>query len=106
LVAGARTEPVDRMNKPAIVYAAGRGHAAAVDALLASGIDVNATYEHQLTLLMWAAGQGHADVVKLLLARGARTDLRDDRGMSALDIARQTHQAESVAMLDPRRTAP
>jgi hypothetical protein len=61
------------MNKPAIVYAAGQGNAEALDALLASGIDVNAAYEHQLTALMWAAGQGQLEAVKLCsrAARGA-----------------------------------
>jgi ankyrin repeat protein len=101
LAAGARVDAVDRMNKSAPVYAAGQGHATALEALLASGLDVNATYEHQLTLLMWAAGQGHADAVRLLLSRGARPDMRDDRGMTAFDIARgagQEAMAQSVGL--------
>jgi hypothetical protein len=52
---------------------------------------------------MWAAGQGHAEVVRLLLQRGARSDLRDDRGFSAIDIARQQAHAEVVALLQPPR---
>jgi ankyrin repeat protein len=99
LAKGASTAPVDRMNKAAIVYAAGLGHAGVVDALLGTGIDVNTAYEHQLTLLMWAAGQGQVSVVKLLLSRGAKLDLRDDRGMSALDIARDAKQLEAAALL-------
>ena len=98
--AGAKTDPVDRMNKPAIVYAAGQGSAAAIDALLAAGIDVNAAYEHGLTALMWAAGQGQGDAVRLLLARGAKRDLRDDRGLTAAEIARQANHidvAEAIA---------
>jgi ankyrin repeat protein len=81
------------MNKSAPVYAAAQGNTAALDALLGAGIDVNATYEHKLTLLMWAAGQGHADTVRLLLARGAKADMRDDRGLTAFDIARGAGQA-------------
>jgi ankyrin repeat protein len=84
------------MNKNAPVYAAAQGSTAALDALLGAGVDVNAAYEHQLTLLMWAAGQGRADTVRLLLARGARTDLRDDRGLTALDIARGAGQQQVV----------
>jgi ankyrin repeat protein len=99
LAAGARTDLRDRMSKPAIVYAAGQGQAGAVDALLASGIDVNAAYEHQLTALMWAAGQGQLDTVKLLLERGARRDLRDDRGLTAAEIARQAGQSAVAAAL-------
>jgi ankyrin repeat protein len=41
LAAGAKTDARDRMNKPAMVYAAGQGSAGAIDALLASGIDVD-----------------------------------------------------------------
>jgi ankyrin repeat protein len=40
---------------------------------------------------MWAAGQGQADAVRLLLERGAERDLRDDRGLTAAEIARQTN---------------
>ena len=67
--------------------------------LLASGIDIDAAYEHQLTALMWAAGQGQVEAVKLLLARGARRDLRDDRGLTAAEIARQVGQNAVVAAL-------
>ena len=65
----------------------------------ASGIDVNATYEHRLTALMWAAGQGKVDAVKLLLTRGAQRDLRDDRGLTAAEIAREAKQDAAAAAL-------
>ena len=42
---------------------------------------------------MWAAGQGQADAVRLLLERGAKRDLRDDRGLTAAEIARQADHA-------------
>jgi len=48
---------------------------------------------------MWAAGQGQLDAVKLLLARGARRDLRDDRGLTAAEIARGAGQSAVVAAL-------
>jgi hypothetical protein len=37
--------------------------------------------------------------VKLLLARGAREDLRDDRGMTAADIARDAGKKDVLALL-------
>ena len=43
--------------------------------------------------------QGHADTVKLLLSRGARADLKDDRGMSALDMAKQAGHQPVAALL-------
>ena len=107
LDAGARTDAFDQMKKSAVVYAAAQGHLAALDALLeATGlaaVNVNAAYEHGLTALMWAAGQGHIATVRLLLARGAQIELRDDRGLTALDIAKSAPpsaaQAEVVAWL-------
>ena len=48
---------------------------------------------------MWAAGQGHADAVQLLLTKGARADLRDDRGQTALDMARSGGHAAAAALL-------
>ena len=77
--AGTRTDPIDRMKKPAVVYAAGQGQ---------------------------AAGQGHIEAVKLLHARGAQAALRDDRGLTARDSARQASHAEIMALLptNPRST--
>jgi ankyrin repeat protein len=52
---------------------------------------------------MWAAGQGQADAVRLLLERGARTELRDDRGLTAADMARQAGQAQALQLLEAPR---
>ena len=65
-------------------------------------VDVNAAYDHQLTALMWAAGQGHTDAVTLLLERGARADVKDDRGLTALDMARQGGHAAAAEALQGR----
>ena len=100
--AGARTGALDRLHKPAIVYAAGQGHAEAVGLLLDQGVPIDGIYDNQLTALMWAAGQGSVATTRLLLARGARTSLRDDRGLSAADIARQAGHAEVLALFDLR----
>jgi ankyrin repeat protein len=48
---------------------------------------------------MWAAGQGHASAVRRLLQRGARADLRDNRGLTAADMARQAGHMEVAALL-------
>ena len=86
-----------------------------VDRLLAAGIDVNARYANDLTVLMWASG--HADdasdadgvaLVRDLLDRGARVDDADDRGRTALMIAAERGHAEVAKLLlahgaDPAR---
>jgi uncharacterized protein len=89
----------DRVGKTAIEYAAGLGNTAVVQQLLDAGVDVNAAYHHHLTALMWAAGYDRAQTVSLLLAHGAKPELRDDRGLTAKDIAQQTGSKEAVLVL-------
>jgi ankyrin repeat protein len=103
LARGADPRAVDRIGKNAIVYAAGEGHAEVVGQLLARGIDPNAVYRNDLTALMWAAGYGRNAAVKTLLAAGARADLRDNRGKTALDIAREGDFGETAALLQGQR---
>ena len=73
-----------------------------VQLLLDAGVAPDIPHVHQLTALMWAAGAGSVETIRLLLARGARTDLRDDRGLTAADIARQAGQMAVVALLEGR----
>jgi ankyrin repeat protein len=47
---------------------------------------------------MWAAGYDRADTARLLIARGADRALKDNRGMTAKDIAVQT-KSDQVARL-------
>src|SRR5436190_16594015 len=88
---GADVAAVDRLKKNAITYAAGEGRTEIVKLLIDAGVDPNAVYANDLTALMWAAGYGRAETVKLLLAAGAKADLKDNRGKTALDIARELH---------------
>ena len=89
----------DRVGKTAIEYAAGLGHTAVVQQLLDAGVDVNAAYHNHLTALMWAAGYDQIQTVSLLLARGAKRDMRDDRGLTAKDIAEQTGSKQVALVL-------
>jgi len=103
---GANPATPDSTGKPPIVYAAANGSAEIVGALLAAGIDVNARYANDLTVLMWAAG--HVDTVPpadgaalaaLLLDRGAQVNAADNRGRTALMIAAEQGHAPIVAAL-------
>jgi ankyrin repeat protein len=68
--------------------------------LLERGVDVNKTYTHNLTALMWAAGYGRKAAVELLLAHGVDPRIRDDRGKTAADIARDQRHPEVSALLE------
>ena len=61
------------VGKSALIAAAERGDAAAVEAALASGADINARCGtgYEWTSLHYAANGGHARVVALLLTRKA-----------------------------------
>jgi len=97
--AGADIHAFDQINKTALLYAASAGQVDAMDLLLDRGIDVNARYKHDLTVLMWAAGYGKAASVKRLLERGADPVLKDDRGKTAADIARENRHTQVVELL-------
>jgi ankyrin repeat protein len=85
-----------------MIYAAGNGNAASVQALLDAGIDAKVRYANDVTALMWAAAYGKLDSVKLLIARGADVDAKDNRGKTALTIAIEEKQG---AVVDALRAA-
>ncbi len=97
---GAKHEPTDRLHKSALVYAAGMGHSAVVERLLQAGAPIDQTPVDALTPLMWAAGQGHVETVKLLLAKGANKLLKDERNLTALDMAKEAKHALVVDLLE------
>ena len=97
---GADPGALDRLKKNAMTYAAGQGSTDVVVILLKAGVDPNAIYAHDLTALMWAAGYGRSATVKALLDAGARAELKDDRGKTALDMAREANDAETVQLLE------
>jgi TonB family protein len=67
--------------------AASQGDANSVKALLAEGVDINASSERGQTALILAAVGGHSDVVSLLLAAGADRQTKDSLGLTAQDWA-------------------
>ena len=52
---------------------------------------------------MWAAGLGRLEVVRALLRRGADRSRRDDRRLSAADIARQAGHGAALGVLEAGR---
>jgi len=104
---GADPNALDDDGRSAILYAAGRAYAPVVEVLIGAGVDVNRRYAHGLTALMWAAGHdassGVDDVeatIKTLVAHGAAAGLKDDRGKTAADIARDLGHERAVAALE------
>ena len=80
--------------------AARKGDAAAVQALLDKGADVNAKFRYGTTALFKAAERGHTEVVKLLLARGADVTVKDTfYGATAMTWALENKHVDVVRAL-------
>lgn len=100
LAAGAKSEPLDRVKKNAATYAAAHGCTSCLGELLRAGTAVNAPLENQLTLLMWAAAYGHEATVRFLLEQGADRAMKDNRGKSAADMAREGNHLVVAKLLE------
>jgi len=67
--------------------AAGMGHAAVAEHLLANKADIEALNQKGWTPLQLAAGMGHAAVAQLLLLNKASVNPKDNKGWTPLDRA-------------------
>jgi ankyrin repeat protein len=114
LAHGADGRAPDDTGKPPVVYAAASARLNIVKQLVAAGgIDLNARYANDLTLLMWASGPDEnipgaqaIEVVSYLLDAGVHTDDRDVRGRTALMIAAEGGHAEITDLLLARGADP
>jgi ankyrin repeat protein len=90
-----------------LIDAAGRGDAAAVQALLAKGTDVNAKDSNGRTALIEASlynDNSHVEVVRALLAKGADVNAKDRSGTTAL-IEASRRKSPRTAHGDPARSS-
>ena len=93
---------VDSIGRGALHYAAWRGDARAVAALLAAdaeGSTVNAQNRFGSSPLILASWNGHEDAAGALLARGALLETRGVHGMTALHWAARNGHAGVAALL-------
>jgi ankyrin repeat protein len=91
-------------TKLPLVLASQKGNLAVVKALLAAnGIDVNARDGAGDTALIGAAQADHPAVVEALLARKADPRITDNKGKTALDIARDSKNQSLVERLEGKQ---
>ncbi|MBB2486364.1 ankyrin repeat domain-containing protein [Mitsuaria sp. WAJ17] len=67
--------------------------------LVSQGAELDARSPNGSTPLMMAAGYGSPDSADILLQAGADASLRNDKGLSAIDFARQAGRPELVKRL-------
>lgn len=86
---------IGRSGKSALLLAAGKKHSEMVKLLLERGSDPNfRRKEDSRTPLMEAALWGRYENFKLLLQHGASKDIRDSRGLKAIDLAKPCERNE------------
>lgn len=81
-----------------LIVAAGADCVDAVDVLLGSGANVNATNGDGWTALIKATAAGYPDVVRRLLAKGADISVEDSLGRTATMYASRADRQEIAAM--------
>jgi uncharacterized protein len=94
-----RTAAVVAGSAKDLLDAASRGDAAAVQAFLAKGADVNAMNKDSETALMAASASGHLEAVQTLLAKGAGVNAKSNVGVTALMSASAQGFVEVVEAL-------
>lgn len=89
-------------KQEALWAAAKKGDVAAIELLLADGVDVNARTDYGVTALILAAQRGHTEAVKVLLAHQANPNLEDTfYKVGPLNLAASgRHAAVVMALLD------
>ena len=88
-VAAQSGEPAPNERDRALIAAAAKGDARAVQRLLEDGASVGAADEQGVTALIAAAYGNHIAVTRLLIEAGADVNLADSNGVSPLAHARR-----------------
>ena len=83
----------------ALMYAASKGHAEIVNALINANADINAKAQLDVTVLMIAAGLGHTEVVNTLIKAGVDVNAKNKLEATALMAAIENGHVEIVNAL-------
>jgi len=100
LDAGAAIDATDASGNTALMGACFKGYAEIAQLLISNGANVNAVHGNGGTALMFTVMFGRNDMIPLLVDNGADTTIKDNRGLAALDIARQQNNSVAADMLE------
>jgi len=98
MAAGPPDEPDDETLHGLAISGNAEKLLAILDALPSCGL--NDLDEFGYTPLHLACDRGHASVVAALLSKGADVSIKDEDGLSALDLAREAHRDDIVTLLE------
>lgn len=81
-----------------LCQAIAKGDLQTVKKMVEFGSDINQT-SNGMTPLMYAARYNKVEIVKLLLANGAKSNVKDDKGFTALKHAELSNASETIEIL-------
>ena len=87
-------------KRTALHKAAAYGKSHVVQMLLERGADPDCLDKFHRTPLFWAARHGHAITLQNLLDFGCEFELKDKFGKTALELAKEEHEDECVAIIE------
>lgn len=87
-------------HKSILMYAVWLGNYEAVEHLIATGAEINATDNGGATALHLAIWKNNIDIATLLVKNGAASDILSSDGMSATDIAILQQNKEMMELLN------
>jgi ankyrin repeat protein len=97
---GAKVNFMDKAHTPPLFHAVMMNHIEMVQLLLDNGADINV---HAMgggyTALMTAAGCADGRMVEFLLSKGADIKAKDDKGKTAIDVAKEAKNAFALEVL-------
>ena len=98
--------PIDIINefgRTALMLAASYNRTDVVCCLLEKGANVNQQKRYAVwTALHYAFFKNSTDVIKILVQHGARTDIKNIKGETPIDLACRRNYKEAVALLQER----
>ena len=87
-----------------LCQAIAKGDIETVKKMVEFGSDINQT-SNGMTPLMYAARYNKVEIVKLLLANGAKSNIKDDKGFTALRHAELSNATETIEILKAHKKA-
>ena len=91
---------VDRAGMTALQWAAMLKQTDVIHKLLQRGADVNKRdRDDGRTALHYSARKNNTDAIRLLLQNGASTTIKDNKGRTPIDVAREHNHQEAVLLL-------
>lgn len=99
LAKGAQADLYDSLSQTALFYAAVKGHAQQLRALLRADPSPNTRDDYYQTPLFYACREGHVEAVRILVEAGAEVNAADRQGHTPLHYAARHGQLEVIKLM-------